>query len=319
MKPLKIIFMGTAEFAVPCLKKIYESPHKVVAVVTAPDLPRGRGQKVSFTPVKEFAVEHDIDIIQPGVEKGSLRDPQFIEQLKTYDADLFLVVAFRILPPEVFELPPLGSINLHGSLLPKFRGAAPINWAVMRGEKETGVTAFFIQKKVDTGNMILQKSISIGEDETAGEVHDRLSALGAEALLETVELVAAGNPPRLVQDESLVSTAPKIFKEQCRINWNLPALELKNFVRGLSPHPCAYSVIHDEHFKIYKITIDSDKIAEHLAAGTIAEIDKAEGIAVVCGDKKIVWIKEIQPPSKKKMSVQDFLRGHNVSTWVKLD
>lgn len=311
--------MGTAEFAVPCLKKVYESPHKVVAVVTAPDLPRGRGQKVSFTPVKEFAVQHNIDIIQPGVEKGSLRDPQFIEQLKTYDADLFLVVAFRILPPEVFELPPLGSINLHGSLLPKLRGAAPINWAIIRGENETGVTTFFIQIKVDTGNMILQKSLSIGEDETAGEVHDRLSALGAEALLETVELIAAGNPPRLVQDESLVSSAPKIFKEQCRVNWNLSAMEIKNFVRGLSPYPCAYSVIHDEHFKIYKVTIDSNKIAQHLAAGNIAEIDKAEGIAVVCGDKKIVWIKEIQPPSKKKMNVQEFLRGHDVSKWVKFD
>ena len=311
--------MGTAEFAVPCLKKLYESPHQIVAVVTAPDLPRGRGQKVSFTPVKEFAIEHNIDVIQPGVEKGSLRDPHFIEQLKTYDADLFLVVAFRILPPEVFELPPLGSINLHGSLLPKFRGAAPINWAVIRGEKETGVTTFIIQQKVDTGNMILQKSLSIGEDETAGEVHDRLSVLGAETLLETVELVAAGNAPRLVQDESLVSTAPKIFKEQCRVDWNLSALEIKNFVRGLSPHPCAYSVIHAEHFKIYKVTIDNDKTIEHQAAGTIAEIDKNDGIAVASGDKKLVWIKEIQPPSKKKMSVQEFLRGHDVSSWIKFD
>lgn len=311
--------MGTAEFAVPCLKKIYESPHHIAAVVTAPDLPRGRGQKVSFTPVKECAVEHNIDVIQPGIEKGSLHDPKFIEQLKSYNADLFLVVAFRILPPEVFELPPLGSINLHGSLLPKFRGAAPINWAIIRGEKETGVTTFFIQKKVDTGNMILQKSLSIGEDETAGEVHDRLSVLGAEALLETVNLVAAGMAPRLVQGESLVSKAPKIFKDHCRINWNLPALEIKNFVRGLSPYPCAYCVINNEHFKIFKVMIDSNKVTGDLAAGTITDIDKTNGIAVVCGDNKIVWIKEIQPPSKKKMSVQEFLRGHDTSSWTKFD
>ena len=319
MKNLRIVFMGTAEFAVPCLKKIHESRHTVVAVVTAPDLPRGRGQKVSFTPVKEFAVANSIDVIQPGIEKGSLRDLQFIEKLKTYQADLFLVVAFRILPPEVFELPPLGSINLHGSLLPKFRGAAPINWAVIRGEKETGVTTFFIQKQVDTGNMILQKSLAIGDDETAGEVHDRLSVLGSDALLETVELVSSNAAPRMVQDESLVSTAPKIFKEQCKIDWTLPAASIKNFIRGLSPHPCAYSIIAEEHYKVYKVTIDPERNAETLTPGAVSEIDKVNGIAVVSGDKKIVWIKEIQPPSKKKMSVQEFLRGHDTGSWKRFD
>ncbi len=314
MRDLNIIFMGTAEFAVPCLKKIHESRHNIAAVVTAPDLPRGRGQKVSFTPVKEFAAERRIDVLQPGAEKGSLRDPMFIEHLKSYNADLFLVVAFRILPPEVFELPPLGSINLHGSLLPKFRGAAPINWAIIRGEKETGVTTFFIQKQVDTGNMILQKSLPIGEDETAGEVHDRLSLLGAEALMETVELVADGKAPKMIQDESLVSTAPKIFKEQCKIDWNRPAIEIKNFVRGLSPYPCAYTTIHNEPFKIFKVSIDPNRSSNE-AAGHIAAIDKQEGIAVVSADQKLVWIKDIQPPSKKKMSVQEFLRGHDVGDW----
>lgn len=311
--------MGTAEFAVPCLKKIHESRHKVVAVVTAPDLPRGRGQKVSFTPVKEFAVENNIDVLQPGVEKGSLRDPKFIEQLKSYQADLFLVVAFRILPPEVFELPPLGSINLHGSLLPKFRGAAPINWAVIRGEKETGVTTFFIQKQVDTGNMILQRSLPIGDDETAGEVHDRMSSLGADALMETVEMVVSGTAPRLVQDESLVSTAPKIFKEQCQIDWNSSGLAIKNFIRGLSPHPCAFSIMNGETYKIYKTVIDPNQNAGDLVPGSIVEINKVTGIAVASGDKKVIWIKEIQPPSKKKMSVQEFLRGHDVSSWKKFD
>lgn len=319
MKNLRIVFMGTAEFAVPCLKKIHESRHKVVAVVTAPDLPRGRGQKVSFTPVKEFAVENNIDVIQPGVEKGSLRDPKFIEQLKSYNADLFLVVAFRILPPEVFELPPLGSINLHGSLLPKFRGAAPINWAVIRGEKETGVTTFFIQKQVDTGNMILQRSLPIGDDETAGEVHDRMSSLGADALMETVEMVVSGTAPRLVQDESLVSTAPKIFKEQCQIDWNSAGLAIKNFIRGLSPHPCAFSIMNGETYKIYKTVIDPNQNAGDLVPGSIVEINKVTGIAVASGDKKVIWIKEIQPPSKKKMSVQEFLRGHDVSSWKKFD
>lgn len=319
MKNLRIVFMGTAEFAVPCLKKIHESRHKVVAVVTAPDLPRGRGQKVSFTPVKEFAVENNIDVLQPGVEKGSLRDPQFIEQLKSYQADLFLVVAFRILPPEVFELPPLGSINLHGSLLPKFRGAAPINWAVIRGEKETGVTTFFIQKQVDTGNMILQRSLPIGDDETAGEVHDRMSSLGADALMETVEMVVSGTAPRLVQDESLVSTAPKIFKEQCQIDWNSSGLAIKNFIRGLSPHPCAFSIMNGETYKIYKTVIDPNQNAGDLVPSSIVEINKVTGIAVASGDKKVIWIKEIQPPSKKKMSVQEFLRGHDVSSWKKFD
>lgn len=275
--------------------------------------------KVSFTPVKEFAVENNIDVIQPGVEKGSLRDPKFIERLKSYQADLFLVVAFRILPPEVFELPPLGSINLHGSLLPKFRGAAPINWAVIRGEKETGVTTFFIQKQVDTGNMILQRSLPIGDDETAGEVHDRMSSLGAETLMETVEMVVSGTAPRLVQDESLVSTAPKIFKEQCQIDWNSSGLAIKNFIRGLSPHPCAFSIMNGETYKVYKTVIDPDQNAGNLVPGSIVEINKVTGIAVASGDKKVIWIKEIQSPSKKKMSVQEFLRGHDVSSWKKFD
>ncbi|MBX7151249.1 methionyl-tRNA formyltransferase [bacterium] len=308
---MKIIFMGTADFAVPCLQKLYESHHQVLAVVTAPDLPRGRGQKVSFTPIKEFAVAHHLPVIQPGAEKGALRDPAFIAELKKYNSDLFVVVAFRILPPEVFQLPPHGSINLHASLLPKFRGAAPVNWAIIRGEKETGVTTFFIQQKVDTGNLILQRSLAIGELETAGELHDRLAALGAETLLETVSLVAEDRVELITQDESLATSAPKIFKDDCRIDWSQPARTIQNFIRGLSPYPCAFTVFNGESYKIFQTELQ-EVTPEKCTPGTITEVHSNKGIAVMCGDQKVLWLKEIQPPSKKRMTVTDFLRGHTI-------
>lgn len=317
MSSLKIIFMGTADFAVPSLKKLCESSHHVLAVVTAPDLPRGRGQKILFTPVKEFALAHHLPVIQPGTEKGALRDPAFIAELKKYQADLFVVVAFRILPPEIFQLPPHGSINLHASLLPKYRGAAPINWAIIRGEKETGVTTFFIQQKVDTGNLILQRSLPIGDNETAGELHDRLAGLGAEALLETVNLVAEDCVQLTFQNESQATSAPKIFKEDCKINWNQPARVIQNFIRGLSPYPCAFSIFNGEPYKIFKSELEEKDVSE-IPAGAIVEIQN-KGFAVVCGDNKILWIKEIQPPSKKRMSVSDFIRGHKIEKFQKFE
>ncbi|NUM80014.1 methionyl-tRNA formyltransferase [bacterium] len=317
MSSLKIIFMGTADFAVPSLKKLCESSHHVLAVVTAPDLPRGRGQKILFTPVKEFALAHHLPVIQPGTEKGALRDPAFIAELKKYQADLFVVVAFRILPPEIFQLPPHGSINLHASLLPKYRGAAPINWAIIRGEKETGVTTFFIQQKVDTGNLILQRSLPIGDNETAGELHDRLAGLGAEALLETVNLVAEDCVQLTFQNESQATSAPKIFKEDCKINWNQPARVIQNFIRGLSPYPCAFSIFNGEPYKIFKSELEEKDVSE-MPAVAIVEMQN-KGFAVVCGDNKILWIKEIQPPSKKRMSVSDFIRGHKIEKFQKFE
>jgi methionyl-tRNA formyltransferase len=307
MKKLKLLFMGTAEFAVPSLRRLAGSDHIIRAVVTAPDLPRGRGQKISYTPVKDAAIQLNIPVLQPEI----LKDQGFIDQLKSLEADLYAVVAFRVLPKDVFTLPPYGAVNLHSSLLPKYRGAAPINWAIIRGEKETGVTTFFIKEKVDTGNIILQKRIPVGEDETAGELHDRLAEAGSEVLVETVNQIADGHVKIIQQNESLVSSAPKIFKENCKINWADTSVEIKNFIRGLSPYPCAFTVLNGESIKIYKADI-SDAVLNDTPAGTIISTDYNNGIGVVSGDKRILYIKEVQPASKKKMSVSEYLRGYKI-------
>lgn len=309
MAPLRIVFMGTAEFAVPSLEKICRSHHQVVAVVTAPDMPRGRGQRVSFTPVKACAVANGLPVIHPGAEKGALRDPAFVDHLRSFHANAFLVVAFRILPPEVFELPARGCVNLHASLLPKYRGAAPINWAIIRGEKITGVTTFFIQKQVDTGNVILQKSLAIGDDESAGELHDRLSVLGAETLLETADRMADGPIDTYDQDESQATTAPKIFKETCRVDWNQPAAHVKNFIRGLSPHPAALAELNGEIFKIVTAAVCPESPGK-LKPGHIAPV--AGRLIVGCSEGGAVEILEWQPPSKKRMTVSEYLRGHDL-------
>lgn len=309
MAPLRIVFMGTAAFAVPSLEILCRSRHDVVAVVTAPDLPRGRGQRVSFTPVKEFAVAHGLPVIHPGVEKGALREPAFVDNLRSFHADAFLVVAFRILPPEVFQLPAKGCVNLHASLLPKYRGAAPINWAIIRGEKVTGVTTFFIQKQVDTGNVILQKSLPIGDDESAGELHDRLSILGAETLLETADRLADGSVITHDQEESQATTAPRIFKETCLIDWNQPAAQVRNFIRGLSPYPAALAELNGESFKILKAAI-CPETPGRLEPGHIVQV--AGRLMVGCSEGGAVEILEWQPPSKKRMTVSEYLRGHHV-------
>lgn len=311
MTPLRIVFMGTAGFAVPSLEKICRSHHQVVAVVTAPDLPRGRGQKVSFTPVKECAVARGLPVIHPGVEKGALRDPVFVDHLRSFHADAFLVVAFRILPPEVFELPPKGCVNLHASLLPKYRGAAPINWAIICGEKVTGVTTFFIQKQVDTGNVILQKSLAIGDDESAGELHDRLSILGADALLETADRIAGGPFDTYGQNETEATTAPKIFKETCMINWNQPADRVRNFIRGLSPYPAALAELNGEVFKVLTAAVCPEPVGK-LKPGYIAPV--AGRLIVGCSEGGAVEILEWQPPSKRRMKVSEYLRGYQRSS-----
>ena len=244
---MKIVFMGTPDFAVPSLK-ILAQHHQVCAVVTVPDKPAGRGQKMRQSDIKKTAIALNIPVLQP----ESLKDPDFIEQLKSFNAELFFVVAFRILPAVVFTLPSKGTINLHASLLPSFRGAAPINWALINGEKQTGVTTFFIEEKVDTGKILLQQSLDITPNMTAGELHDALAELGAEVVLNTVNGIDNETLSAVIQ-EGTVTQAPKITKEICEIDWSKSALDIHNFIRGLSPYPAAFTWYKNKNLKNYKV------------------------------------------------------------------
>ncbi len=299
---MKIVFFGTPEFAVTSLSKIYESNNEVAAVVTAPDKERGRGRKVSYTEVKQYALDKNIPVLQP----QKLKDKEFIEKLKNIEADLFIIVAFRILPVEVFRLPRYGSINLHGSLLPKYRGAAPIQWALINGDSETGVTTFFLKEKVDTGNMILQQKIKIEPEDNFETLHDKMKEVGAEVLLKTIELVSSGNVEEEEQDESLASPAPKITKEICEIDWRKSATQIHNLVRGVSPFPGAFFIKDDKQYKVYK-----SKVVEEpdLLAGEIKETKKE--IFVGCGEGTL-QILEIQPEGRKRMRADEFLRGYSL-------
>lgn len=307
---MKIIFMGTPDFAVPSLEILLKNNYTVSAVVTAPDKPRGRGQEVSFTPVKEFAQKHSIPVLQP----ESLRDPQFISTLANLAPDLFIIVAFRILPKEVYSIPTKGSFNLHASLLPKYRGAAPINWAIINGEKESGVTTFFLQDKVDTGNIILQKRIPLSDEMNAGELHDALSEIGSNAVLETVRLIVSENANPQQQDNTLASPAPKIFKETCRIQWNQNTNVIHNFVRGLSPYPSAWSVLDGKIFKLYKTEKMNNEFPSTLmpTVGTIILSENAKRLFVATREG---WIEilELQQEGKKRMSAEEFLRGYRLT------
>lgn len=298
---MKLIFMGTPEFALPSLRSILASRHELLAAVTAPDAPRGRGQNLSPTPVKAEAAACGIPLLQP--EK--MRDPAFASALASYGADLFVVVAFRILPKEIFAIPLRGTFNLHASLLPKYRGAAPINWALINGEKETGVTTFFIREQVDTGNVLLRKKTGVGEEETAGELHDRLALLGAEAVMETLDMIDRGGFEPERQDDALATPAPKIFHDTCRVDWNLPARRVHDFVRGLSPHPGAWTLHASAPLKIYRTRI-LDEDAPGLP-GTLLETRKR--LVVACG-RGSVEILELKPESRKRMTGEEFLRGY---------
>ncbi|MBN2008937.1 methionyl-tRNA formyltransferase [candidate division KSB1 bacterium] len=295
--------MGTPDFSIPSLKRLFNSSHTIVAVVTGQDKPAGRGQRMQPTPVRQFADEHNIPVLMP----ASLKDPVFHDQLRTISADLYVVVAFRILPREAFTIPPKGTINLHGSLLPKYRGAAPINWAIMNGEKETGVTTFFITDKVDTGNIILSRSFPIGDDETAGDVHDKMSEIGADLLLETVNLIALDQAPRNAQ-QGTPSPAPKITKDVCRIDWSKDAQTIKNQVRGLAPYPGAIIFLNGKQFKIYRLQLETQKNTGAYSPGQIVEIQPEVGISVATGDT-VVTILELQPESKRRMTAAEYIRG----------
>jgi methionyl-tRNA formyltransferase len=301
---MKIVFMGTPDFAVESLKALVESGScEVVAVITAPDKPSGRGLVMNETPVKKYAVLQGIPVLQP--EK--LKNPQFLEELHSYQADCQIVVAFRMLPEVVWNMPRLGTFNLHGSLLPQYRGAAPINWAVINGETETGVTTFFLQQEIDTGNVIFAEKTPILPEDNAGTIHDKLMIIGASLVVKTVEAIKAGNYPQVPQDmSSVLKSAPKIFKETCQINWNLSAESIHNFVRGLSPYPAAWTILHDKTCKIYtteigEIANDSAKIGSFKTDGkTYLDFRSADN-----------WIKtkELQLEGKKRMGIEEFLRG----------
>jgi methionyl-tRNA formyltransferase len=301
---MKIVFMGTPDFAVPSLELLLKNGYTVSAVVTAPDKPRGRGQQISFTPVKETAQRYAIPVLQP----ESLNDPQFVSQLASLSPDLFVVVAFRILPKEVYTIPAQGSFNLHASLLPKYRGAAPINWALINGDAESGVTTFFLQDKVDTGNIILQRRVPVHEDMNAGELHDLLSETGAAAVLETVRIIEAGNVVPQAQDDTLASPAPKIFKETCRIDWNRTSAELHNFIRGLSPYPAAWTTHNGKTIKIYRTRrATAGGQPSSISPGTVIVQDKS--LLVKTGDAA-VEVLELQQEGKKRLEAEEFLRGY---------
>lgn len=297
---MNIVFMGTPDFSIPSLKILIESKHKVLAVVTQPDKERGRGQKVSFTPVKQFAVENNIPVYQPEKLKGN---SEFINQMKALQPDLFVVVAFRILPKEVFEIPEFGSFNLHASYLPKYRGAAPIQWALVNGETETGLTTFKLAEKVDTGNIYLQQKLEIYPDDNFETLHDRMSELGAKLVLETVNLIESGNYALKPQDDSLASPAPKITKEICQIDWNKSAFDIHNLVRGLSPHPAAYFVFNEKVIKIYKT-----EIVRGINLKPFQFHQTKTELIIGCG-KDALRILEIQQEGRKRMSAEEFLRG----------
>lgn len=309
MKNTRIIFMGTPEFAVASLDALVQAGCNIVTVITAPDKPAGRGMKMTESAVKKYAVEKGLPVLQP--EK--LKNPQFLEALKALQADLQIVVAFRMLPEVVWNMPPMGTINLHGSLLPQYRGAAPINWAVINGEKETGVTTFKLQHEIDTGNILLQESFPIGEDETAGEVHDRMKEIGAQLLVKTVEGLANGTLKEIAQSaidnkQLTIKHAPKIFTETCKIDWNKPAEEIHNLIRGLSPYPAAFTYLNDKVLKIYKATKET---AVNAAAPGTLDTDKKTYLKFACANGYI-HVLELQLEGKKKMGVEEFLRGYRM-------
>jgi methionyl-tRNA formyltransferase len=302
---LRVIFMGTPEFAVPSLEILLQNGVQVVAVITAPDKPQGRGQKVVYSPVKECALKYNVPVLQP----TNLKSPDFQSELKVLAADLQIVVAFRMLPEAVWAMPVIGTFNLHASLLPNYRGAAPINWAVINGEKETGVTTFFLQHDIDTGSIIFQEKEPIDKDDTAGALYERLMNKGAKLVLKTVQAIAAKKYTSTPQQQAPgLKHAPKIFKETCQIDWNQGSEQVRNFVRGLSPYPSAWSILEGKTYKIHK--------------ATIAQSDKQQPVGAVQTDNKNFihiktadgWISvdEIQPEGKRKMEIQEFLRGNKL-------
>jgi len=302
---MKIVFMGTPEFAVASLEALLEAGSEIVGVVTAPDKPAGRGQKLAESAVKQYAVSRGIKVLQP--EK--LKNAEFLAELKSLNADLQVVVAFRMLPEVVWQMPAKGTINLHASLLPQYRGAAPINWAIINGEKESGVTTFFLKQEIDTGDILFVEKITIDENTTAGEYHDRMMNKGAGLLVKTVKAIESGRYTEQPQEQLIESQelkhAPKIFKENCRINWNQPTESVYNRIRGLSPYPAAFTDLNGKTFKIFGA--NKDLTSPETEAGNYTTDNKTL-LKFACTDGYISVI-DVQLEGKKRMSVEDFLRG----------
>lgn len=314
MQALRIVFMGTPDFAVGILDAIVQGGHKVVGVVTAPDRPAGRGRKLNESAVKKYAQNKGLPILQP----TNLKNEDFLRELKGLNANLQVVVAFRMLPKAVWQMPEFGTFNLHASLLPQYRGAAPINWAIINGETKTGVTTFFIDDKIDTGAIILQKETVIHPDEDAGSLHDRLMVLGADAVLETLERISQGNLDAMVQENPAeLKVAHKIHRDTCKIDWSLPMDEIYNRIRGLSPYPAAWSTLTNDgeqlDIKIYKAT--KEKTDHTLDIGSLL-FDKKELKVAVKNGFLILW--EVQLQGKRKMKVADLLNGLNLSKNAKI-
>ena len=305
MQQLRIVYMGTPDFAVPPLKILVESGYDIAAVITAPDKPKGRGQKMAISAVKDYALEAGLNIMQP----TNLKDETFIEELRKLNANLQIVVAFRMLPEVVWRMPEIGTFNLHGSLLPQYRGAAPIHWAVINGEKETGLTTFFLKHEIDTGNIIMQEKEEILRKDTTGTLYQRLMQMGAGLVLKTVKAIENEDYTLTEQDTNQeLKHAPKLFKENTEIDWNKPAEEVYNFVRGLNPFPSAWTILNDKKFKLHLVeVVDESSTAE---PGSI-DTDNKTYIHIQCGKGKVA-LKELQQEGKKRMFVEDFLRGNQL-------
>lgn len=302
----RIVFMGTPEFAAHCLSTLIEQHFNVVGVVTVADKPAGRGQQIQESAVKKVALANELHILQP----IKLKDEDFLNDLRAWNADLFVVIAFRMLPEVVWNMPPMGSINLHGSLLPQFRGAAPINHAIIAGEKESGVTTFFIEQEIDMGNILLQERTPIGENETAGELHDRLMHIGANLVCTTLSGVFDGTLKSKPQDEfdlNNLKHAPKIFKADCEINWNKSAQEVHDFVRGLSPYPAAWTTFAMPEIKTAKI-FKTQKTGRKSSTKTGEVVIEKSHLFIACADEYVEII-ELQLEGKKRVSTEEFLRG----------
>lgn len=310
-RSLRIIYMGTPEFAVPALELLVQNNWNVVGVITAPDKPKGRGQKLIPSPVKEAALKHGLHILQP----TNLKSPEFQDELRALKADLQIVVAFRMLPEAVWDMPPIGTFNLHASLLPNYRGAAPINWAIINGEKETGVTTFFLKHEIDTGSIIYQEKVAILPEDDLGSLYEKLMELGAKLVLKTVEAIAADEVVALPQDESkAMHHAPKIFKETGEINWTNSANSIHNLIRGLSPYPAAWTSLDNKNCKIFKTSV-SEKNLSKIELGNYSS-DGKTFLKFQTGDGSLE-ILELQLEGKKRMKIGDFLRGYKLEKSIK--
>ena len=300
--------MGTPDFAVPSLDILIGNGYAIPAVVTAPDRPRGRGQEIGPTPVKLAALKAGLTVLQP----EDLGDQSFVARLDALQPDLIVVVAFRILPREVFVIPRRGAFNLHASLLPRYRGAAPINWAIINGETETGVSTFFLEEKVDTGGIILQAALPILPDDDAGTIHEKLARLGADTVLKSVRMIEEGKAQPLPQDNTLATPAPKIFKEDCRIRWDLPAAQVRNLVRGLSPVPSAWTIYQEKVVKLFRVSVSRIP-----GAGQPGELLLTSTSLLAATGDFFVAIEELQLEGRKRMRIEEFLRGYHPRTGEK--